>query len=433
MSAKADEKTTEIPARPTSQPASLAALPPGASFYGRASASLVNLGLGAVPAAEKADAEQMLAEIFGTKLDGPDAAAKALEIDTARPIWIAVVGPPRPGVEKLLDELVAVTQDEQREQVSKKLELIEPPPHSYVRAIVPLAGDNADKLIAVLEKVTEVKATRCASGCKPFDKSPTATLIGDPFAAAFYVVGRTLTIDVVVGATDPKSERTLKGLNDFHARTGGPGKTASGLARCALLEQHKASALCIDPHATAEAGVASGMMMVMGAVSGTGLDLEQTVRIAKAGKAEALQAEALLAQKPGVLDDGTLSLDGDAKALDVRGSWHVNESGKKMLVAFEKQTCASSSTEVKALLGEVQKAFGVIKADATKQWERFQEAGWVAYPITLGATWPTLLPFLVEGIDDAGGALGKTCVKLDGDRLIVESRLGLDKIAAQKQ
>jgi hypothetical protein len=66
------------------------------------------------------------------------------------------------------------------------------------------------------------------------------------------------------------------------------------------------------------------------------------------------------------------------------------------------------------------------------EWDKFRDAGWSAYPITLGAAWPTLLPLLVEGIDGTGGALGgKTCVKLDGDRLVVESQVALDKLAGK--
>ena len=402
--------------------ASLESLPTGGWFYGRGDLTVIDAMLGVLTGIRRRGALVMLIEMTGTDAASGRAMAEALQLDTRQPLLVGSVGLPLTAVDTLAEDFLRAPTDDARRRLAKRLGALDPPLFGYARLVVPLSRRDPSKLLAMAENLLRGKAVRCAetSKCKHFEEAPEQLLIGRDGVLAAYLVDTTLTIDLLTASYDePGSDEVLSALAAFHSNRGGPGQTAGGRPRCSRVAEAAGSSFCLVPARAADAGVATGLMNVLGAVSTPSIDFQQAVAIAKLGTTEAHQSRKILERLPQALDDGTFTFTKTAEGLELSGSWLASAASEEQIArTLGSEQCADGSASVVALLDKLRNAFGVASGTDPKVWEQMQEAGWGAYPVIAGAAWPTYIPWLQELAKSSPSPFdGRTCAVLKDGRL----------------
>ncbi|MBW2454610.1 MAG: hypothetical protein JRI68_08870 [Deltaproteobacteria bacterium] len=430
---KAQASTADPATPPPIRGAGLAALPPDGMLYGVLRPAIIDHGLAAMPVIERIKVRAGIAGLLGRKATDGVAMARALTIDDTQPVFFALVSPPPAEIARIVDGVAKAPAANAQllAQAGKQASELDPPLVQLSRVTATLTGPNLAVLLKALEEPLKGKVIDCGSApeCKAFEDQPAVLFTGRKLVAAAYVKERALTVDIAhayfLEPTDPK---VLKALDEFHRRAGGP------QGRCASLDLGAAASLCVDADQAGQFGTASGLSMVLGAVSGTSIDPTQAQKIVKVGKQEAEGAERMAQREPRLLDDGTLAVRGKPGATEVEGSWATTKaSDDKLRQAFEKERCvASGEAFAKELLPELAKAFGtkpVPPAEAAKQWEQVQEAGWAAWPVIWGRAWPHYVPLLMgPGVDWTKASGGKSCVRYQQGRLEIEGVVDLSTL-----
>ncbi len=408
-----------------------AALPRDAFVYARADAGLADVVLGALPAKERDEALAMLTELLGENVTDAKTLTAAVGIDGTRPLLVGALAPPAADLEKLVDEYVAAPKDEDRAAVQKKVVALDTPPTIYLRLAVPVAPGQSDKLLAAVAKLLRGEAARCDAGdaCKGLEPKPHTLFTGDFGFIAAFVGSDAVTLEVLTARPgDVDRERGAAALSRFHANVGGPDNTATGRERCTEGGAPKGATVCLVPARVAEAGVSSGLMMTLGALSGGSLDHKSAIAIATMGRTESLRSRELHGAKPQLFDDGTFSVSA-ATPPRVQASWLLlGDTNERLAEPFGAERCATDGAAIAALLDKLRAALGVAPKAPESMLEPLQEAGWAAYPVLAGGAFPPYLPFVIEALAASPDmASGKTCVQVKEGRLVVETSVDLEK------
>jgi hypothetical protein len=229
-------------------------------------------------------------------------------------------------------------------------------------------------------------------------------------AQPLYVTGR-----------DPAILRTLAG---FYPMAGGPPATS-----CSAFDAAALASACVDAERSGDLGTVLAYRGMVRALSGSEVRPEQRRALAKQGRAEAEQNLALAKPSRRLLDDGTWVVDADR----VRASWASTELSRAGLEkAFSNPTCVASSQNFEPLLQALVQGFGDPGpefADPKQTLRRFQEAGWGAWLVALGRTWPNLIMATrdwARELFESSRHSGFVCVRMVAGRLEIETELPVE-------
>lgn len=392
-------------------PATLTSLPPGAMAYGRLDMTLFRTAFDLTTQGDKEKALASFEKLTGTKVEDADAAAEALGLDLSRPVLFAAVGPKAAPLEALASEMAKAKTEKERDAVYAKVDALDPLPVVLGRFILPLGKSGSAKLLAALGDAGNSKVGSCpkAKACAQLPGAK-QVLEGRGEVGAVYLGEDALIIDGVTGYREETRAAALASLAAFHARSGGPAKDT-----CSLLATATGTAVCIVGPPAEDAGVATGLSMLMRAVNGA-VEMETLAKVIEVGTKEALQVRVIAAQKPTILDDGTVSVSGSASSVTTLGSWRVTEDGKKALSAYTKKTCAKGSADAQTALTKLGDAMGVKGGDEKALNRQIREAGWAGLVVALEGAWPAYVPAMNEALKNLPPDV-EICIELAGDRL----------------
>lgn len=412
----------EPPPQPAAAPATLTSLPPGAMAYGRLDMTLFRAAFDLTTKGDKDKALASFEKLTGSKVENADDVAKALGLDLSRPVLFAAVGPEAAPMEALASEMAKAKTEKDRDAVYAKMDALDPLPVVLGRFILPLGKSGSAKLLAALGDAGNSKVASCpkAKACAQLPGAK-QVLEGKGEVGAVYVGEDALIIDGVTGYREEARAAALKTLAAFHAQSGGPAKET-----CSQLASATGTAVCVVGPPAEEAGVATGLAMLMRAVGGA-VDMDQVAEMTKVGTKEALQVRTIAAQKPALLDDGTVSVSGSASSVITLGSWRVSEDGKKALSAYTQKTCAKGSAETQAALTKLGEAMGVKGGDAKALNRQIRVAGWAGLAVALEGAWPAYVPAMNEALKNLPPDV-EICIELSGDRLQLSTTFDAAKL-----
>ncbi len=423
-SGKPEASATGPVSPPPVRGAGLAALPPDGMVYGTLRPAIVDHTITALPLSERVRVRAALAAQFGRAADGAGFFA-TVTLDPGQPVFFALVPPPSAEIAKIVDGFAKAPAGNAQllAQAGKQASELDPPLVQLSRVTATLTGPTVTPLLKAFEEALKGKVIDCGSApqCKDFQDKPVALFTHGELVAAAYLKGQTLSVDIAVAYfLEPTDGKVLKALDGFHRRAGGPQD------RCTSLDLTAAASLCVDADQAGRFGTATGLSLVLGAVSASSIDPTQAHKIVKVGKQEAEGAERMAEREPPLLDDGTLVVGGKPGATEAKGSWATTKASEdKLREAFGKERCVPTGQAFgKDLLPELCEAFGMTPAnpaEAGKQWDQVKEAGWAAWPVIWGRAWPYYLPLLMgPGVDWSKASGGKACIRYQQGRLEIE-------------
>jgi hypothetical protein len=397
----------------------LAKLPPGAATYFSARvAVLANraLATGSVP-------QQILRDLtssLGVETTG--AMIGASGIDPRRPVLGAMVGSSEKSARAMIE---AVIKDGSLTNVEKVT-------HAHanditlVRLLVPLASGAspavaAAALVKGLVRGKTLEACPGAASCQSFGAdAPLGVAQSRHLAIVAYADGADLRLDVAmplfVEATDPGA---IAALVAFRAARGG------FTGRCSRFDPAATLSVCVDPVAFGDMSAAQGYGKVIQAVSGSNLKAPLRQKLATYGRDEARRNVELGSPSRRLAEDGTMVMDLQSTPSSLVATWALTKASQPAVEkAFAVERCAAGPAVLGELLPALRTAFGDPGpgfTDPKKTLNAFREAGWGAFGIALGGTWPNL----VDGFADlkrevpAIPTAVRVCARVDAGRLVL--------------
>jgi hypothetical protein len=277
---------------------------------------------------------------------------------------------------------------------------------------------------ALVKGVTRGKAMDACPGaaaCKSFGAdAPLGVAQANHLAIAAYADGADLRVDVAVPlfveATDPAA---MAALVAFRAARGG------FTGRCSRFDPAATLSVCVDPAAFGEMSAAQGYGKTVQAISGSSLEAPLRKKIAGVGRDEAKQNLALGSPSRRLADDGTMVLDLQSTPNALTATWALTKASQPAVEkAFAVERCAAGQAVLGELFPALRAAFGDPGpgfSDPKKTLNAFREAGWGAFGIALGGTWPNLLDGFVDlkrQVPAIPGAV-RVCARVDAGRLVL--------------
>jgi hypothetical protein len=424
----------QAPAAPAAFRGELSALPRGAAIYLSLDPSIFELGLAALPAAERAEIEKELAAELGLDSLSASALFERTGIDPSRPILFAVLPGDAPAAKKILERLTSAHDAAALVSARAALDELPRPMSGAFRVIIPVEDGGATKLVAAIQKAAPRGFHACpsAKGCSAFEgRAPLAIVDVKTHWAAVHERQGAVMVDAVGRALGEDDTRSVQWLAALASLDGGPEEGA-----CSTFDTKANLSVCIRPDAAADLGTSSGYAMVLGAISGDSLDPSMKQTLLDVGMDEAERNQQLARPKTRLLDDGVLRFRGDSAAAQLELDWATTAASRPELQkAFGEPKCAKNEAIAAQLVPALTAALSPAKPEYAKPeqaWTVFIESGWAAWPIVLGRSWPTLLPVLREQVGKGAFPFeGELCAEMKGERFALVIKPDLSKLFAR--
>lgn len=400
-----------------SGPAVLAALPPDAAIYVAVHLDLVDR----LPR----DAWHSL-----LGLDKPvfDDLIRSVRVDPRRAV-VGAISPPEPDARAVLDAVV--DRGTSGKALDRLLENYADRALAF-RVVVPILPDGdpsaaARRLAEALAGGAALSACSDPKACADFRERPLGVAVNDSRALAVYAASDRIRVDLVESVFGTAAGSALvAALGRFGGTAGGPGS-----ARCSAFDGSAAASSCVDVDRAALLGAGVGYGKVVRALRSDGVRPDLMRRIAEEGRNEADQCRVLAAPARRLLDDGTLVVRSDERRLEVLASWSLTAASRTALEsAFSSdagEACARDRAAVDELLTRVLDSFGDPGPDfhdGEGTLHAVQEAGWGAWAVLFGRTWPNALASARDRFAELGPDLafhGEACARTSAGRLEIRS------------
>ncbi len=409
-------------------------LPFGAMLYVAARPTAVDHVFAIYPDPIRNKAAGKLEEFLGTPAPDGAAITAALGLDAQRPILFATLAPAPKAVKPIAEQFAADPKGKGKKALGE-IPSLKPPPALFFRVQFPLATADTSKLYGRLSHILGAKAQLCSAtkgdACGPKKHQPHAIFKGERLGLT-YLKAKLLTLDLAWPLlTKPDSPQLLEALVKLYENKGGPTKT-----RCEALDLGAAVSVCIDPDAAAQYGEFSSLCRLLSVVSVTGIDPEQLTKISQIGLRESASLQPMAQRAPKWLDDGTVSLGGTPGQTQLLGSWLATKDSRQRLAKqWSKQRCVDSTMQLKELLSSLRETFGDPGSEFKNLQDRLEEfrgAGWSAWPIAVGRTWPLYLGMLLGKPGQLFPPFsGKYCLRFNKGRLEFEAKIDANAMRSQ--